>query len=95
MFVCLIIPESKKRIVARALGFDTLDQAIAAVKEMPLNEYGYSEIRKGGCFIHRTSNQRSYATILCGGGKCGMSRDWAAAEEYLTPRGQKLAKECV
>lgn len=87
----LIIPESYKQIVATALGFASLQDAIAAVKTIPLNEYGYAEIRKGGAFIQRTENKRSYASLIVGGGKCGMGKDWAAAAEYLTARGQKIA----
>ena len=87
----LIIPEANKQTVATALGFASLSDAIAAVQAMPVNEYGYAEIRKGGAFIQKTENKRSYASIICGGGKCGMSKDWAAAVEYLTPRGKMIA----
>lgn len=88
----LIIPESLKGKLAAALGFASLQDAVRAVETMPLNADGYAEIRKGGAFIQRTSNRRSYARILCGGGKCGMSQDWAPASEYLTERGVKISK---
>lgn len=87
----LIIPDSKKQTLADALGFVTFDAAVAAVKGIPLNEYGYAEIRKGGGFIQRTSNKNSYASIIVGGGKAGMSQDWAASDECLTVRGRKIA----
>ena len=86
-----VIPEAYQQKIATALGFASLSDAVDAVKALPLDEYGYAEIRKGGAFIQKTNNTRSYASIICGGGKCGMSRDWAVSYEYLTPRGRMLA----
>ncbi len=87
----LIIPDNYKDKVASALGFANLDQAVASVLAMPLNEHGYADIRRNGAFITHTSNRNSYARVIVGGGKCGMAQDWAPAPEYLTERGRMIA----
>lgn len=77
--------------IANALGFQTMEAAIEAIKETSLDEWGSCIIRKNGVFIKRNSNRRCYASITCGYGKSGMEQSWAVSKEYLNERGRKLA----